>query len=435
MATLTAMDAAIQVLLSQPVEPFHKGMPVLDRPLRLGEVGSQGWNALEGDIPWPAMVLKESAVAGNIELMAAFCREHGLELAPHGKTTMSPQLAHRQLGAGAWGITVATASQAALFRRFGVPRLILANQLLDPAGVRWVAHALGDDPSFDLFCLVDSVAGVERLDYLLAQAGAAPTIKVLIELGVSGKRAGCRTSDQIDRVAAAVDRAEGLTLAGLEAFEGVIGATRDAGTVARVRSFLDWVKQEAERLMEAGRFPEGDRVVVTIGGSAYPDLVAHTLGRAWTPPQPAMVVLRSGCYVTHDHGLYAAASPFGDRAEPGGQRLVPALEIWGVVLSRPEPELAIVGFGKRDVPYDAGLPVPIATSAPGEPVTPIPTGVEVTGLNDQHAMLRVPADAPLTVGRLIGCGISHPCTAFDKWALIPLVDDGYRVVGAVRCYF
>ena len=107
-----------------------------------------------------------------------------------------------------------------------------------------------------------------------------------------------------------------------------------------------------------------------------------------------------------------------------------------MVHSRPEPDLAIVGFGKRDVSYDVALPRPLCVRRRGDGATrEAPAGMEVFRLNDQHAYVRVPPGDDLAVGDQLGCGLAHPCTVFDKWRSIPVVDDGYRVVGAVRTYF
>ncbi len=428
------MDDAIQDLLARPLSQTHKALPPGTGSMSLADIGRRGWNFLAGDLPLPVMVLKESALTNNVELMAAFCRDNGLELAPHGKTTMSPQLVQRQLSAGAWGVTTATPTQAAVYHAYGVRRIILANQLLDPVGVRWAAQVLADDPGFEFYCLVDSVEGVELLDRMVHATPPPDRLRVLIELGSHGRRTGCRSTDVVFEVVSAVSRSAHLSLAGIEAFEGVIGSDRDASEA--VGAFLDWFKDVAERVMTSRHFTAADDFVVSIGGSAFPDLVAERLGiSGWVAPRPCRRILRSGCYLTHDHGLYAGVSPFDGRTQPNGPHLIPALEVWGVVLSRPEPDLAIVGFGKRDVPYDAGLPVPIAVTQPGASVSVPGPGMTVVELNDQHAMVRLPRQGGLEVGQFLGCGISHPCTAFDKWTLVPVVDDAYDVVGAVRTFF
>lgn len=140
-------------------------------------------------------------------------------------------------------------------------------------------------------------------------------------------------------------------------------------------------------------------------------------------------MLRSGCYITHDHGLYARTSPFvGHDPAP-----LPALEVWAEVLSLPEPGRAVLGAGRRDVSTDVDLPLPFAVRRDGrtQPVE----GLQVTGVNDQHAMVSVPEHVSLEVGDLVGLGVSHPCTTFDKWRLIPVVTDTYEVTDAVRTYF
>jgi D-serine deaminase-like pyridoxal phosphate-dependent protein len=105
------------------------------------------------------------------------------------------------------------------------------------------------------------------------------------------------------------------------------------------------------------------------------------------------------------------------------------------VLSRPEPELALLGLGRRDVPYDQGYPRPMAVVRRDGSSEGIDGRVEVTALNDQHAFCRMEAGARLEVGDLVRCGISHPCSAFDRWRVIPVLDDGDRVVDAVATFF
>jgi D-serine dehydratase len=95
-------------------------------------------------------------------------------------------------------------------------------------------------------------------------------------------------------------------------------------------------------------------------------------------------------------------------------------------------------MGKRDVSYD-DLPVPLRWFRPsdrsGRAPTALETGHVATGLNDQHCHMTVPADSPLSVGDMVAFGISHPCLTFDKWQVIPVVDDDYNVIAAIRTFF
>jgi D-serine deaminase-like pyridoxal phosphate-dependent protein len=420
----------IDELLEEPIDWRYKGRPAAREPLTLSALAEQRWNVLAGDLLLPAMILKESALEHNIARVAEYCRDHGVSLAPHGKTTMAPQLFERQLDAGAWGMTAATVAHVGVYRHFGVPRILLMNELVEPAALTWIADELASDPEFDFYCLVDSVAGVEAMTEALR--GAGRPLQVLVEVGIPGGRAGCRTPEEAKEVAAAAVASPALALAGVEGFEGII-AERDAGTtLAAVDGFLARIRALTIELAGTGAFAGREEIVVTAGGSAFFDRVVACLTPAWDLELPVRVVLRGGCYLTHDSGLYERVGPLGARA--GGDPLRPALEVWGAVLSRPEPELAIVGFGKRDVPFDIDLPVPKLASRDGE-LRDVRETLAVTALNDQHAYVRVASGSELAVGELVGCGISHPCLAFDKWPLIPLVDDDYTVVGGIRTFF
>jgi D-serine dehydratase len=432
--TVQAGGLSLDTLLDEPIDWRYKSFPT-DTPTRIRDVRSRGWNVLGGEFLPPVMLLKDSALRHNSKLVAAYCKRNDFLLAPHGKTTMAPQLLKLQLDDGAWAVTAATMSQVRAWRAVGVERVILANQLVEPAAIRWVARELAADPAFDFYCLVDSVAGVTLLEAAFGETELARRLQVLLEVGPQGGRTGCRTHDQAFEVARAVAGSQHLALAGVEAFEGVIDAPALQASIEAIDEFLQEMRVLVLKLDEADLFSQASTVMVTAGGSAFPDRAVACLGGDWNLSRPARLVLRSGCYLTHDAIHYKHLSPFGGRLPDTG-RLVEALEIWGAVLSVPERGLAILGFGKRDAPYDLELPVPRLIKTPG-PQPPIPLRVEasISKLMDQHAFLKFNPEANLKVGDLVGCGISHPCTAFDKWRLIPVVDDSYLVIDAILTYF
>jgi D-serine dehydratase len=428
---------SLSSLDEQWLQPGVKGLPISE-PLRQGAIPVQGWNVLHGDTSFPVAVLKTSALKHNLAWMRAFCERHGALLAPHGKTTMCPQLFGAQLANGAWGITLATSTQVRVAHRFGVRRVLLANQLVARSDVRAILQLLHDDPDFECVVLADSLAGVARLAEEVNAHPLARPLPVLVELGLSGKRAGCRTPEEALTVARAVEGAPGLALGGFEGYEGLL-ADPDA-----VASFVDRLCALVLEADDEGLF-ETPGILVSAGGSAYFDLVARRIGKSSGKlhglSRPLRPVLRSGCYITSDHGMYHDALAALDAREGSapGEGLRPALEIWSVVQSRPEPDLAILTMGKRDASHDAGLPLPLMSHRPG-PGAPhaLPAGCEIVRMNDQHAYLRLP-EGPvreqLAVGDLVGCGISHPCTTFDRWALLLAVDDDYHVQGALNTFF
>jgi D-serine dehydratase len=426
-------------LLRTPIEPTTKGWPASAGALPLAEVGRQGWNVLEEDLPLPIAVLKASVLSHNSRWMRRFLEHAGAQISPHGKTTMAPQLFARQLADGASGITVATVQQMLVCRRFGVQRVLMANQLVGRTALRTVMAELKADPSFEFLCLVDSLEGVRRLADAAREAALERPITVLLEGGIAGGRTGCRTLEEGLHVARAVADAPELALVGIEGFEGLINRLQPPDTEAAVRSFLDFLVELASACAREDLFTPGP-VHLTAGGSAFFDQVIRAFEGAKLN-RDVKIVLRSGCYLTHDSKMYTEAFEQMKRRTPElarlGAGLQPALELWAYVQSAPEPDLAIVTMGKRDVSFDSGMPVAERWYRPGLHAAPQPLGdaFAVTGLNDQHAFLRVPTDSPLRVGDMVAFGISHPCTTFDKWQLLYVVDDDYKVIEAIRTLF
>ncbi len=379
----------------------------------------------------PILTIDADALRHNLETMAAWCARRGMMLAPHGKTTMAPQLFARQLDAGAWAMTAANISQIRVYRAFGVSRIVLANELVDPAGLRWLADQLDTDPGFEFNCWVDSVRGVELMDATLRERGPSRRIDVLIEVGGRDARAGVREQDDALRIAEAVRESRCLRLVGVGGYEGAIGHGTSAESVASVEAFLLRMRELTIELAKRDFFAGLDKVIVTAGGSAYFDTVADVLGEPWPDGLPVLPLLRSGAYITHDDGFYRSVSPLRDA---GPDALRPALHIWAQVTSLPQPDLAILTMGKRDASFDEGLPeAQLLRDALGE-ITEL-TGHVTRKLNDQHCFLTLPDGSPVQVGDWVRFGISHPCTVFDKWPLIPVVDAEHTVVDLIRTFF
>jgi D-serine dehydratase len=426
-----AFQTALANLQQETVTGREKGLPA--GAWRLGELGSQRWNVLRGDTPLPAMVLRWMDVVHNIQLMQAYCDRNGAWLSPHGKTTMAPQIFAAQLEGGSWAITLANIPQVQVARSFGLQRVLLANEAVSDYDAGYLARELSADAGFEPYVLVDGAEAVARLARALERAGTDRRLNVLVELGMPGGRCGIRTVEEALTVAQLVAHSAPLRLAGVEGYEGIApGVTHDeAGAAAS--AFLQRLAQAVRAIRPLA--PAGGPFLVTAGGSMFFDRVVALLGRQALPE--AQLVLRSGGYVTHDAVHYADTSPLGGKLGPVEReaQLRPALEIWSTVLSRPEPDLAILSMGKRDVPIDLDMPVPLYTSRGGAPAQPLAAGGQVFRVNDQHAYLRLAPGSDVRVGDAVGCGISHPCTAFDKWRVLLTVDEARNVTGGVRTYF
>jgi D-serine deaminase-like pyridoxal phosphate-dependent protein len=399
--------AAVAALADQPLDWRFKGLPASWWGRTPAQICAEAPDLFDDGVVGPVCVLRAEALTHNLTTMAGWCRDRGVELAPHGKTHMAPQLFARQLDAGACGITAATLSHVRAYRAFGVRDVVLANELVDDAGLRWLAAELDAHRDFSITCWVDSVRGVELMTAALTAAGAGRPVDVCVEVGIPGGRTGCRGQSAVDEVARAAAASSRLRLVGVAGYEAALGHDIEPDALAGVTGYLQEMRAAVVRL--APLF-ETDRVIVTAGGSTYFDAVADVLTGDWR------TIVRSGAYLTHDDGLYARTSPL--RAA-----LLPALQVWAQVVSRPEPGLAVLTMGRRDVSFDQDLPIPLG----------LPDSV-VTKLNDQHAYLRLGSDS-VDVGSWLAFGISHPCTVFDKWQLIPELDADDRVVGLIRTFF
>lgn len=422
---------AVEALNRRVLGPEHKALP----PRSWGHTIESflATSPRLSEFTTPILTLDRERIASNISVMAEWTARAGVLLAPHGKTSMAPQLWKQQLDAGSWAITLATGWQVQAARAFGVERIVLANAEIDPVALTWIAAELDSHPTFEFYCWADSVATVHEMDRILSTQGTRP-VSVVVELGGPHGRTGARTIEEATATARAIASSSRLTLAGVGGYEGALSHDRSDSGLGAVRTYLDNVAALHRALDAEGLY--GKHAIVTAGGSAYQDLVVERLHSLTTGEGVSTdVVLRSGAYVVHDDGFYSQISPLTPARTDAP--LMSAMHGWARTVSRPEPGLALLDAGKRDFPFDEGMPV--AQHIRGTEI--LDPRAEVTALNDQHAFLRLPAEdnTALPVGSVVRLGLSHPCTAFDKWRLVPVVDDADgedpHVVDLVHTFF
>jgi D-serine dehydratase len=414
----------------EPISALNKGLGSMAREITVDEILTADWNLLREDLSLPAAVLYEDKLAHNLQWMQEFATTYGLKLAPHGKTTMAPKLFARQLEAGAWGITLATAHQTRVAYQHGVRRVLMANQLVGKQNMAIIAELL-NDPTFEYFCLIDSAEQAESLGRFFQAHGKR--VNVLLELGVDGGRTGVRNQQQLNGLLESLTNwRDNIALCGVEVYEGIL---KDE---ASIRQFLQRAVDVSQELAKENRFSRAP-VILSGAGSAWYDVVAEVFSKA-TIGQPLEVVLRPGCYLTHDVGVYREAQKQILSRNPVAQRmhssLQPALQLWAYVQSIPEKDKAIIGLGKRDAAFDAGLPTPALHCRPGQ-VAPVAILSEwkLAGIMDQHAYLEIAEGDDIRVGDMIGFDISHPCLTFDKWRYLPVLDGEYRVIDVIQTFF
>ncbi|MEU8963191.1 amino acid deaminase [Streptomyces sp. NPDC048491] len=426
----TDREDRLAALGAERVDHRFKGLPPDAEGLTVAELAAERRDLFTGGFTTPVLTLSAEAVEHNLALLETYAERHGLAFAPHGKTSMAPQLFARQIERGAWGITLAVPHQVRVARAFGIERIFLANELVDAVALRWIAGELARDEAFRFICYVDSVRGVELMDQALR--GSARRVDVVVELAAGdGARTGVRTEAECAEVADAVAATSTLRLVGVAGYEGEV----PSADPERVRAYLDRLVSLAADFDEAGRFSGAgvSEIVLSAGGSAWFDAVADVFASVPELSLPVLKLLRSGAYVSHDDGHYRKLTPFNRVPSEGA--LQPAFRLWAQVVSRPSPEQAFVNAGKRDAAYDLDLPEAqvVRDARTGE--VRDAAGISVTGLSDQHGWLRTGPGVSLAVGDWVGMGLSHPCTAFDKWGLVPVVGADGLVADYLRTYF
>ena len=415
-----------------------KSFPLAAVPVALEDIASRGWQLLADDLAYPLAVLQRSALQHNLAWMQAYAQRRGVHLAPHGKTTMSPELFRMQLDAGAWGISFATVFQLGVGVGAGVRRAIIANQVLVPADLAGLRMLLQAHADLQVWFLVDSLAQLRLIEQWAATQPAFPPFDVLMEIGLAGKRTGCRTQAEAIGLAQALHSSRAVRLCGVECYEGNAAVCDNDHDVAAVSDLVRRVLALA-RLCDAQQLFEADRILLSAGGSAVFDLVLPLL-QASGLTRPVDGVLRSGCYVTHDQGHYRRYLKLLEQREGWSESLRPALTVWTLVQSVPEPGLAFLSCGRRDISFDIELPLPQRLARAGvrrmADTQATPSDWRITALNDQHAYLQFDPDglAP-AVGDRVVLGLSHPCTTFDKWRWMVIAEDDGSVSGAIHTCF
>ncbi len=415
-----------------------KGFPVAAEPCAVSQLGARGWHLLDDALAYPVAALRRPALAHNLAWMQDFVQRKGVALAPHGKTTLSPELFRMQLQGGAWGLTLANVHQLRVGLAAGAERAIIANQLVTDADLDGLDCLLRQHPTVRVWFLVDSRAQLDALADWGARRNNSRSWDVLLELGIAGYRTGCRTQEHALALAQAMAASPVVRLGGVECYEGGLGRCDSAHDIEAVSGLVRSVQALVQQL-DAQNLWGSDEVLLSAGGSAVFDLVIPML-KTQVKSRPVQGVLRSGCYVTHDHWNYARYLKLVEAREGLSASLQPALEIWTQVQSVPEPGLAILTAGRRDLSFDQCMPMPVRWAPKAQrgagTIAAAPETWKVQALSDQHAHMAFDAEAAWPqVGDRVALGISHPCTTFDKWRWMAIIEDDGRISGAISTHF
>jgi D-serine deaminase-like pyridoxal phosphate-dependent protein len=324
----------------------------------------------------------------NIRRMADFFRDRSCQLRPHFKAHKTPEIARRQLAAGACtGLTCATVLEAEVAAEF-CGDVLLANEAIGPGKCERLA-ALAR--RIQITVAVDSQTGIEALDRAGKSAGVL--MGAVVDLDVGQRRCGVQPGKEAVMLAQRVAASDNLTLRGVMGYEGHLVALEDRRErETRTRAAMERLVETA-RLIRADGLPCG---IVSCGGTGTYDISSRVDG---------VTEVQAGSYVLMDSDYGRLDLPFEQ-----------AFYVLGTIVSRPEPTRCVADAGHKSQTKDHGLPT-----------TPDIPGAEVVSLNDEHATIRIPADSPVRIGDRVRLRPSHTDPTMNLHDVVYAID-GDRVI-------
>lgn len=299
----------------------------------------------------PALVVDLDIFEANVAAMEAMLQGTGTTVRPHVKTHRTPELARRQLGGSAVGVTCATVGEAEAMVAAGIDDVLLANEIVDP---RKIARLVALADRARVAVAADAPEPVELLAAEAARTGA--TIDVLIDVDILLHRCGVDSPEAAIALAAVVERAPHLRLRGIMGYEGRLRPSEGDRAARIVEAYA--ALREVRDALDAAGFPVP--VVSAAGTSTLAEAIAD----------PAITELQAGVYALMEPEIVGPQSPFQC-----------AVAIRGTVISR-HPDRVVLDIGRRVVGMEYGPPVPIGFTA------------ERIAISDEHATIDHPDPFP-----------------------------------------
>lgn len=330
------------------------------------------------DVDTPALVIDADAMERNIARMAAFFEGKPAKLRPHAKTHKSPIIAHKQLAAGAVGITCAKLGEAEALVAGGISDVLVANQIVGP---RKIARLVGLARHASIAVAVDDYDNAVQISQAALTADAS--VRVLVEVNVGMNRCGVEPGLPALELARRVADLPGLTFFGLQGYEGhLVGLPDRAEREHRVREAMVPLIETRERI-EASGIPV---TAVSGGGTGTFDITGTIEG---------FDEVQAGSYVFMDAWYRKVAGP--------AAVFEPAIFLWSTIISRLAPDRAVADIGLKTATPEHGWPEALGID-----------GLEVVSLSEEHAKLRVGGEArSLRAGDKVRFLPGHVCTTVN----------------------
>jgi 3-hydroxy-D-aspartate aldolase len=327
---------------------------------------------IKHELPTPCLLLDLDRFERNVQKMAAHVKAAGKKLRPHAKTHKCPEIAHRQIAAGAVGVCVAKVGEAEVMAAAGVRNLLITTEVVGPEKIGRLLGVLERSP--ETLVVVDHPDNVKALEEAMAKSGRV--LNVLVDVEVGGRRTGIEPGEPALHLGRLVMGQTHLNLRGLQGYAGHCAHVE--GWEARRKASHRWMGRlmRTRALFERNGLPVE---IVTGGSSGTFDIDIELEG---------LTELQSGSYCVMDIDYRR----IGSRAGAVNDAFEMALTVLTTVVSRPSPELAIVDAGFKS----------FSTDRPFVPETVEWPGLEYSWAGDEHGRLTIkdPDRAPSLADRI-----------------------------------
>jgi D-serine deaminase-like pyridoxal phosphate-dependent protein len=348
------------------------------------------------EVTTPAVIVDLDIAESNLSRMASLLQANGIRHRPHVKTHKSAYFAHKQLAAGAIGITVAKLSEAEVFVKHGIDDILIAYPIIGEDKLRKFADL---HLQASLLATVDSMTGAEGLSRV--GTGTGKRVQVLIEIDGGLHRTGRQPGEDAVSFAKYVRDLPGIEIAGIMGYFGnIYKNTSEYAFREAVRSEGQILQQTVEQLNK-----EGIPVPIVSTGSTPASLLSEHL--------EGVTEVRAGNYLFFD----VSAMDMGLAKEEDC-----ALRVIATVVSRPLPGKATIDAGSKTLTSDRARTNPGYGRIVGAP------GIVITALNEEHGFLEFdPAQVTLDVGDRVEIIPNHSCVLPNLTDAITAVRGGKAV--------
>ncbi len=330
------------------------------------------------ELDTPALLIDLDKMEANIRTMADYFTTVNAELRPHVKTHKTPIIAHKQIAAGAIGVTCAKLGEAEVLIHAGIRDVLIANQIV---GAQKIARLINLAKHSEIMVAVDNAQNVQAISEAAAAKDA--NVRMLVEVNVGMNRCGVEPGEPALELAELIRKNPNVDFAGLMGYEGHTVTKRDkAERNAAARDAMQ-ILVDAKHYLEQ----RGVAVPIMSGGGTGTFNITGSI--------PEMTEVQAGSYVLMD-ATYGNVQGIGDHFQR-------ALSVLATVVSRPTPDRIIVDTGLKVLAKEFGIPQPVGV-----------TGVEMTGLSEEHGKMQVSDESvSLSPGDKLEILPTHCCTTVN----------------------